>query len=317
MVEHAVRIAGLVKRFGGLVALDGLDLEVPRGSVFGFLGPNGAGKTTAMRILVGLLRPTAGSATVLGLDAVADTVAVRQRVGYLAQHPAFYDDLTARQNLRFARGFYPPSPDRRVDAEIDEALELVGLSGAGDQAVGGLSGGQRQRLGIAQAQIHRPELLVLDEPASALDPLGRRDVLAILERLRGVTTVLYSTHILDDVQRVSDTVAILQDGRRLAQAPMAELLGGAATSYALTVTGEGAEQVPHRLASQDWVAQVTTSPAVEGHRDVHVTVSDDDRAAAQLLRVVLDDDRVVVTAFRRHRSQLEDVFVDLVDGARP
>lgn len=312
MAEVAVRIEGLVKRFGDVVALDGLDLEVPRGSVFGFLGPNGSGKTTAMRTLVGLVRPTAGSATVLGLDVVADSVAIRQRVGYLAQHPTFYNELSARENLRFARGFYPRDPDRRVEDDIDEVLTLVGLAGKGDQPVGGFSGGQRQRLGIAQAQIHRPELLVLDEPASALDPLGRRDVLEILRRLRGTATVLYSTHILDDVQRVSDTVAILQRGRRRAQAPMSELLDGDGTVYALTVAGDVAAVVP-RLQAQPWVAGVTTDHR-EGHSELRVTVTDDDVAAHRLLRLVLTDTEAVVTAFNRHRFELEDVFVDLVEG---
>lgn len=315
MAAAAVQLDGLGRRYGDVVALDSLDLEVPHGSIFGFLGPNGSGKTTAMRILVGLTRPTSGRATVLGLDAVTDSVAIRQRVGYLAQHPRFYDQLTARENLRFARGFYPRDPDRRVDDDIADVLDLVGLVAKADQPVGGLSGGQRQRLGIAQAQIHRPELLVLDEPASALDPLGRRDVLDILRRLRASTTVLYSTHILDDVQRVSDTVAILQRGRRVAQAPMAQLLADDAVVYTLTLAGEP-DATLQRLATQEWVDAVERTDR-DGATDVRVTVTDDDVAADRLLRVVLADDAVTVTAYNRHRSELEDVFVRLVEGVAP
>lgn len=312
MDEPAVRIQGLAKHYGDVAALRSLDLEVPRGSVFGFLGPNGSGKTTAMRILMGLVRPTSGSAQVLGRDVVRDSVAIRQRVGYLAQRPTFYDELSARANLRFARGFYPPDPDRRVDDAVDEVLSLVGLEGTGEQAVGGFSGGQRQRLGIAQAQIHRPELLVLDEPASALDPLGRRDVLGILERLRGVTTVLYSTHILDDVQRVSDAVAILHHGERVAQASMSELLAGDATVYRLALAGEAAAVIA-RLEAEPWVAHVH---AERRHGDtlLRVTVTDDEVAARQLLRLVVAHEEVVVHSFDRHRSELEDVFVQLVEG---
>lgn len=311
MSSWAVQIEGLAKHYGQVRALRSLDLEVPRGSIFGFLGPNGSGKTTAMRVLMGLVRPTSGSATVLGLDAVRDSVAIRQRVGYLAQRPTFYDGLSARENLRFARGFFPRDPDRRVDHDIDEVLSLVGLTDKGDQPVGSFSGGQRQRLGIAQAQIHRPELLVLDEPASALDPLGRRDVLDILRRLRTTSTVLYSTHILDDVQRVSDDVAILQDGQRVAQAPMAELLAGDATVYTLTTAGDVTATIA-RLHEQAWVAQVEAHDR-DGVRDLRVTVTDDTVAARRLLRLVLEDD-VDVLAFDRYRSELEDIFVKLVEG---
>jgi ABC-2 type transport system ATP-binding protein len=306
---------GLAKRYGDVVALTSLDLEVPRNSIFGFLGPNGAGKTTAMRLLLGLARPTGGSATVLGLDIVRDSVEIRRRVGYLPQHPTFYDELSPRETLRYARGFFPPDPGRSIGSEIDEVLELVGLADKRDQPVGGLSGGQRQRLGIAQAQIHRPELLVLDEPASALDPLGRRDVLDIMRRLKATTTVFYSTHILDDVQRVSDTVAILDGGVRVAQAPIERLLAGpGVASFDVALRGD-AEAAKRRLLARPWVETVTIHP-VDDVAELRVGVGDEREAERELLRVVLADEELEVLRFAAVRSELEDVFVELVEAGR-
>jgi ABC-2 type transport system ATP-binding protein len=315
-MELIVQASGLAKHYGDVVALRSLDLEVPRNSIFGFLGPNGSGKTTAMRLLLGLTAPTGGAATVFGLDVVRDSVAIRRRVGYLPQQPRFYDGLTPRQTLRYARGFFPANPARSVESEIDEVLELVGLSDKRDQPVGGLSGGQRQRLGIAQAQIHRPELLILDEPASALDPLGRRDVLEIMRRLKESTTVFYSTHILDDVQRVSDTVAILNHGERIAQAPIEQLLAGSdGPSYDVTVRGD-ADAARSRLAAQPWVDHVEAIP-LDGVVNLRVQVGDQRRAERELLRVVLADGQVEVTRFAATASGLEDVFVKLVEAGPP
>lgn len=314
-MELVVHASGLAKTYGDVVALRSLDLEVPRNSIFGFLGPNGSGKTTAMRLLLGLAAPTGGSATVFGLDVVRESVAIRRRVGYLPQQPRFYDELTPRQTLRYARGFFPADPGRSVESEIDEVLELVGLTDKRDQPVGGLSGGQRQRLGIAQAQIHRPELLVLDEPASALDPLGRRDVLEIMRRLKESTTVFYSTHILDDVQRVSDTVAILNDGERVAQAPIDQLLAGSGgPSYDVTVRGD-ADAARRRLVAQPWVNHVDAI-ALDGVVNLRVQVGDERAAERGLLRVVLADDEVEVARFAPTASELEDVFVALVEAGR-
>src|SRR5215218_10051528 len=208
----------LTKTYKGVNALQELDLQVPRHSIFGFLGPNGAGKSTAIKLLLGLTRPTAGSATIFGLDSVKDSLAIRERVGYLAQDPRYYDHLTARETLRFAARFFYTGPKHHIEQRVEETLALVGLEGKADRPIKGFSGGERQRLGIAQAQVNHPDLLILDEPAAALDPMGRRDVLEVMERLRKHTTIFYSTHVLEDVQRVSDAVAILNHGKLIAEA---------------------------------------------------------------------------------------------------
>jgi ABC-2 type transport system ATP-binding protein len=316
VAELSIETVGLRKRYGDVEALRGLDLEVPRGSVFGFLGPNGSGKTTAMRILLGLARPSAGQARVFGADVVADSLDIRRRTGYLAQLPRFDDTLTPRETLRFSLGFFPRDPDVAVEEQIAEAIELVGLGDASDRTVGTLSGGQRQRLGIAQACVHRPDLLVLDEPAAALDPIGRRDVLDIMRRLRGRTTVFYSTHILDDVQRISDIVAVLHRGERVTQAPTEVLLAGdGRPSFSIELRGE-VDDVVRRLEAQPWIGGVTARSDGSGVR-LHVTADDAAVAEQQLLRLVLADEGVVVTGFARHRFELEEVFVDLVAGATP
>jgi ABC-2 type transport system ATP-binding protein len=216
MMDWLIHTQHLTKSYGEVEALKSLDLRVPRHSIFGFLGPNGAGKTTTIKLLLGLIRPSAGTASVFGLDIRRDSVAIRDRIGYLPQEPRFYEHMTARQILRFTARFSFKGPAAEIERRVEETLDLVGLEAKADRPAKGFSGGERQRLGIGQAQVNYPDLLILDEPAASLDPLGRRDVLQVMDRLRQHTTIFYCTHILDDVQRVSDTVAILNQGALVA-----------------------------------------------------------------------------------------------------
>lgn len=214
----------LSKAYKGTQAVSSLNLTVKQHSIFGFLGPNGAGKTTTIKLLLGLSRPTGGSGHMFGYDIQHDSLSIRKRVGYLAQDPRFYEHMTARETLRFTARFFYSGSAPAIEKRVEETLELVGLADKADRPIKGFSGGERQRLGIAQAQINYPDLLILDEPAASLDPQGRHDVLEVMERLRKHTTIFYSTHILSDVQRVSDTVAILDHGKLISQAPIDELL---------------------------------------------------------------------------------------------
>lgn len=313
MNRSVIQTLDLAKRYGDTVALAGLNLDVPRHSIFGFLGPNGAGKSTAMKLLLGLARPTSGSGTVFGLDIEKGSIAIRERVGYLAQEPRFYGHMTARETLRFVLRFFGRRHGSDAERRVTETLALVGLEGKADRPVRGFSGGERQRLGIAQAWIHEPDLLVLDEPAAALDPMGRSDVLAILGRLRERATVFYSTHILDDVQRVSDTVAILHRGRLVAQAPIEELLAGdEGTTYELVLTG-APEGLRRQVEDLPWVTALTTAVS-EGSAVWRVSVSDAEVAEAELVRLLLHEPGVRLRAFQRSEVELEDVFLDLVRG---
>ena len=313
---------GLSKSYRRVHALKPLDLTVSRGSIFSFLGPNGAGKTTAIKLLLGLARPTSGAGTVFGKDIATEGVEIRSRVGYLAQEPRFYDFMTARETLRFTASFFYSGPDKAIERRIDESLELVGLENKADRKVRGFSGGERQRLGLAQAQINDPELLILDEPAASLDPMGRRDVLSIMESFKERATIFYSTHILSDVQRVSDAVAILKDGKLLAHAPTEELLSGrtaGTTAYELLLKasdGEAAEslaKVRSQVRGLPWVSSLDEEPDSGNIRWV-VRVTDEAAAEEELLRLVLRQRGMRVVGFGQQRRSLEEAFFGLVEG---
>jgi ABC-2 type transport system ATP-binding protein len=313
--ECVIDTRGLSKIYKGVNALQPLDLQVQKNTICGFLGPNGAGKTTTIKLLLGLARPTSGSATVFGQDIVRHTTDIRRRVGYLAQDPRYYDHMTARETLRFTARFFYAGPARMIEDRIQQTLELVGLDDKADRAIKGFSGGERQRLGIAQAQINYPDLLILDEPAASLDPIGRRDVLEVMERLRKHTTIFYSTHILEDVQRVSDTVAILNRGRLIAQAPIEELMSGTdGIVYSLTVRGNG-KAAQDSIDGLPWISSISTVSA-NGSTTLQVKVMDEEAAESELLRLVLSDPQTTVTEFGRKKHNLEEVFLEIVSGDR-
>ncbi|MCL6614991.1 MAG: ABC transporter ATP-binding protein, partial [Firmicutes bacterium] len=218
---NAIETHGLTKRFGARTAVDRLNLIVPQGAVYGFLGPNGAGKTTTLRMLVGLARPTEGEAFVLGTSIADGRRAYLRRIGYLPDVPGFYTWMRAPEFLKLVGRIFGLG-GRELDGRVAEALDLTGLAGIKTR-IGGFSRGMKQRLGLAQALINRPELVFLDEPTSALDPIGRKEVLEAIARLAGRTTVFFSTHILNDIERVCDIVGILKEGRLIAQKPIHEL----------------------------------------------------------------------------------------------
>jgi ABC-2 type transport system ATP-binding protein len=303
----------LTKTYKGANAIQNLDLQVPHNSICGFLGPNGAGKSTTIKLLLGLTRPTEGRAEVFSMDSVRDSVAIRQRVGYLAQDPRYYDHMTARETLRFTARFFYSGPSRMIEERIKETLELVGITDKADRPIKTFSGGERQRLGIAQAQINYPDLIILDEPAASLDPMGRLDVLEVMERLRKYTTVFYSTHILDDVQRVSDTVVIMNHGQLVAHAPIEELMAGKdGIIYSLIIKGDGGS-AKTRLSQQTWVTSVTTTSS-NGSTALQINVTDASAAETQLLRLILADTSTTVTEFGRKKYNLEEVFLGIVEG---
>jgi ABC-2 type transport system ATP-binding protein len=304
----------LTKAYGDNTVLKSLNLKVPKNSIFGFLGPNGAGKTTTIKLLLGLSKATAGGGKVFGNEIDGESIEIRKKVGYLAQDPIFYDHMTARQTLRHKMGFFFEGPKDLVEERIQETLELVGLEDKADRSIEGFSGGERQRLGIALAQVTYPELLILDEPAANLDPMGRRDVLAIMEKLRKHATIFYSTHILDDVQKVSDTVAILNKGELIAQATIEELLAGS-TSMVYTVTIEGDIDKVHKIVlDQIWVSGIEIIER-NGHAKWLVTVTDEDKADSELLRLLMSVDGVNITEYGRNKVDLEDVFMRIVENA--
>jgi ABC-2 type transport system ATP-binding protein len=304
----------LSKAFGTIHALQPLDLKVARNSICGFLGPNGAGKTTMIKLLLGLAQPTGGSGRVFGRDIEKENDEIRRRVGYLAQDPRFYDYMTARETLRFTARFFYAGTRAEIEKRVADTLDLVGLADKADRRIKGFSGGERQRLGIAQAQVNYPDLLILDEPAASLDPQGRHDVLEVMEKLREHTTIFYSTHILDDVQRVSDTVVILNKGALVVQGPIEDILAwGQAAAFLLTVKGDSAA-VEHRLRDQPWVTDITEMSR-NGRVSWQIHVSDPEVAEAQLVPLALSGGAVTICEFGRKAQNLEDVFLSIVKEA--
>jgi ABC-2 type transport system ATP-binding protein len=311
--DPAIECSGLHKRYGDVVALDGLDFQVPAGSVFGFLGPNGAGKTTTLRILASLGRADDGAARIAGV-AVGDGAPNRAGlIGYLDQDPRFYGWMTPRDLLGLVGRLYGMD-GAGLRERIDETLATVGLADAAKRSIGGFSGGMRQRLGLAQAILNRPPVLLLDEPVSSLDPQGRHDLLETIRGLGGDTTVLLSTHILNDVERVCDRVAIIDHGRVVTASPMDELLARFATPTYVVDTA--AADVAALSSLAEVLRGVPGVSSVEvAHGTLRVTVEDGDAASRQLL-AALASQNVPVIGFERQRPTLEDVFLRVVGDER-
>lgn len=304
-MSAALELVGLTKQFGGKRALDAVDLSVADGSIFGFLGPNGAGKTTALRIVTGLARPTSGTVRVLGQDVATAGNAVRAQLGFLPDVPAFYEWMTAPEFLRFVGGLFGLE-HRILNQRTAMLLDIAGLAGVTTR-IGGYSRGMKQRLGIAQALINAPRLLLLDEPTSALDPIGRKDVLDMLDALRGRATIFFSSHILGDVERVCDTVAILNHGRVLTQSSMHELKERHSGHRIVLEVTDGADALAAAIAAHPWATSVSrgTNGAIE------VLVADQDAAQRELPALVAAQ-RAGLVRLEAVEPGLEDVFVELV-----
>ncbi|MFZ6028761.1 MAG: ATP-binding cassette domain-containing protein [Chloroflexota bacterium] len=310
--EWAICCQGLSKRYGPVQALEGLTLAVPYGAIFGFLGRNGAGKTTTLRMLAGLAQPTAGQAWVAGLETTGADRLARSRLGYLPQDPAFYNWMTPREYLDYV-GQIQGLPFAERKKQIGELLDLADLQRAAKRRIGGFSGGMLQRLGIAQALMGRPRVLLLDEPTSALDPAGRYEVLAMLAQLRGQATVFFSSHILNDVERICDTISILHQGKLVLVSGRDELLA----QYAVDAVdlefepanGGGAAGIPAELLrvlqAQAWVSDVKQQEAV-----LRVMVQDVPAARREILPLLA----AYPLALRRYewvRPSLEEIFLQL------
>ena len=297
----AIRTRGLTRRFGALVAVDHVDLEMPRAAIYGFLGPNGSGKSTTIRMLCGLLVPSEGEAEVLGLQMPRDAEKLRRKLGYMTQRFSLYEDLSVRENLEFLGEIYSLSASHRR-ARIAVLLDEFRLAERAEQRAGTLSGGQKQRLALAAATLHEPELLFLDEPTSAVDPQSRRDFWESLFKLveRG-TTILVSTHYMDEAERCHG-LAILDQGRIVADGAPERLMRDI---EAAVVEIEGpdlraAREVLARLSEVQSVAQL----GQRLHALVDRDVAEPATRLAQALAAADVEARVALA-----RASLEDVFV--------
>jgi len=294
MLHPAIRTFGLSKRYGHFPALDGVDLEIPAGVVFGYLGPNGAGKTTTIRLLTGLLRPSAGRAEVLGLDAWTARDDVHRRIGYLPGEFVAYPDLTAERYLRYLA-------DLRGTVDWSDVVLLAKrLDLDVGRRIGTLSHGNRQKVGLIQAFMHHPDLLILDEPTTGLDPLMQREFLTLVREARDDgTTILLSSHILDEVETVADVVGILRAGRMVVVETIDDLKAKALRRIDVTFTGE----VPlAELGGLDGVLEVRAVGTT-----AHLTVAG---STEELFRVAAPHGiRNVVS----HEADLEEIFLTFYD----
>ncbi|MFE9554236.1 ABC transporter ATP-binding protein [Streptomyces sp. NPDC006703] len=303
--QSAIETRGLSKRYrGGQLAVDALNLTVPRGSVFGFLGPNGSGKTTTIRMLMGLIEPTAGTARILGSPMPKAARTVLPRVGALIEGPALYGFLSGRDNLLRYDAADPTADPRTRTARVSVALDRVGLTSAAGKKARAYSLGMKQRLGLAAALLQRRELLVLDEPTNGLDPQGMREIRSLIRELaEDGTTVFLSSHLLDEIEQVCSHAAVMNQGRLVVQGEVAELAANARGRLAVT-TPDTAEAA--RVLKERGIADVTV--AAEGRVTGELPPDDVELADlnAELVRA-----GVRVRGFAAERASLEDAFVAL------
>jgi len=298
----AIDVSRLSKSFGGTKVVDGFDMQVPPGRIYGFLGPNGSGKTTTIRMMCGLLRPDEGGGTALGLDIIRQSREIKARVGYMTQRFSLYGDLTVRENLTFMARLHALPGVRTV---VDTALETYDLAPRARQLAANLSGGWKQRLALAAASLHGPGLLLLDEPTAGVDPKARRDFWDRIRRLaRQGVTVLVSTHYMDEAVQC-DNITFIAYGRKLIDAPASEIPGRIGLKT-IRIEGQGLQPVYDTLEKADGVEQIARFGAA-----LHVSGRDEAGLDAAIARYRNQDGLTVTAA----KTGLEEAFIWLMTGA--
>ncbi|MDX6605598.1 MAG: type transport system ATP-binding protein [Solirubrobacterales bacterium] len=299
-----IEVRGLVKRYGEITAVDEVDLTVNAGDVFGYLGPNGAGKTTSLRMMLGLIRPTAGSVRLFGRDPQLSVSALRGVAGFV-EAPSFYPYLSGRANLELCAAL-----DGAGDKQIDEVLETVELRDRAKDKVKGYSHGMKQRLGIASALLRNPRLLLLDEPATGLDPAGMRDMRELVRDLgrRGIT-VLLSSHQMMEVEELCNRVAIIRSGRVAYEGSLAELRSRSGISYRLRTSDD--ERAKDVCLSQPGIDDVAEAPSIG------LTFTAADESAVAGLSIALAQSDIPVLELTPRQATLEDLFFELTEGDGP
>jgi daunorubicin resistance ABC transporter ATP-binding subunit len=304
MSEIAIAAETIEKHYGKVVALAGVSLEVPRGTVLGLLGPNGAGKTTAVRILTTNLRPDAGRATVLGFDVVQNPQAVRERIGLAGQSAAVDDNLTGRENLRLI-GYLTHQPRKHAGARADELLEQFGLSDAANRTAKTYSGGMRRRLDLAASLVHRPPVLFLDEPTTGLDPASRTDLWGVIEALvAGGTTVLLTTQYLEEADRLANRIMVIDGGHTIAEGTPTELKQHyGATVVEITFKPDDVVRAESLLAPHGKTERIDAAT-------LGVTIADAGRGTLDVVRT-LDRESLIPERLTVREPSLDDVFLSL------
>ncbi|PKK94616.1 MAG: ABC transporter ATP-binding protein [Tenericutes bacterium HGW-Tenericutes-5] len=307
-MTEAVKIRGLVKNYNGLVAVNNLDLTVPEGSIYGFLGPNGAGKTTTLKMIAGMTEPTSGEIEIMGKKVSFGSNQNREMIGYLPDVPGFYDWMSPVEFLNFSGSLY--NIEKSVlKSRIVELLKLVNLYKQRSKKIGTFSRGMKQRLGIAQALINDPKVVLLDEPVSALDPIGRKEVMDIISSLSAKVTVFFSSHILADVERICDRVVIINEGKKLLEDSI-EHIREVPDVRELEIELETKEDVLklEAIKDLDFVEEV-----VVDNLKVLIKAQDIDKLRVKLNQI-FNEENILVKKMVVKEISLEDIFIKVVNN---
>lgn len=296
-----LKASGLVKKFGNTNAVKGINFHIEEGRCVSLLGPNGAGKTTTLKMLSGLLKPSSGSIDFKGEKAKD----LRQFIGYLPQYPAFFNWMSGKEFLVFT-GQLAKLSRKEAETRSEELLERVGLTNAKKRKIGGYSGGMKQRLGLAQALIHRPQLLLLDEPASSLDPLGRREVLDMMREIKEETTILFSTHVLHDAEEISDDILIMHEGEIAVSGSLDSVMEAYRQPILQIEFESQATDWLKRIASYSFVSEIN----IQGNK-ASIVLKDLENGKQTLLKEIVDR-KLPIRKFEIAQTTLEDLFMKVV-----
>ncbi|MGE8204214.1 ATP-binding cassette domain-containing protein [Heyndrickxia sp. NPDC080065] len=301
---NVLEVRNLTKNYKGKKAVDSISFSLEEGKCTALLGPNGAGKTTTLNMISGLISPTSGTTRSQANPIQTD---LRYLIGYLPQYPSFFDWMSGEEYLRFV-GQLTNINKLALEHRIDELIEMVSLSEGRNRRIGQYSGGMKQRLGIAQALIHKPKILILDEPVSALDPFGRREVIELMRRLKNETTILFSTHILNDAEEVCDNVLFLHSGKLIENGELSQVKEKHTNKIIRLNFSSNPVFIYNSLEKEDWIEKIEMV-----NKEIHVNVKDQEQGRKQLLKRASDENWPLL-GFEIGMLSLEEVFTKVVRG---
>ncbi|MBU1094743.1 MAG: ABC transporter ATP-binding protein [Firmicutes bacterium] len=304
----AVSTKNLSKDFKGNHAVDRLNIEVPEGSIYGFLGPNGAGKTTTLKMLTGMIEPSSGDIEIFGEKVIFGHQNFHNDIGFLPDVPGFYDWMSAKEYLLFCGSLYHIDKKESLN-RTNDLLTLVGLTKQSNKKIGSYSRGMKQRLGIAQALINKPKIIFLDEPVSALDPIGRKEVIEIIGSLAGKVTVFFSTHILSDIEKICDRIIIIKDGKALLEDSIENIRKmSQSRDIEIEFDNGGLSKLEHLIKEVPWVESYQSS-----HNKIVVKVLNLDKGREELIKIIASN-QLIIKKFLVFEPTLEDIFMKVVSN---
>jgi ABC-2 type transport system ATP-binding protein len=302
----AISVKNLTKKFKNFTAVDDLSFEVAKNHVVGFLGPNGAGKTTTLRMLVGLSRSTTGEIRIAGESVVFGKSVTNNKIGYLPELPSMYQWMSGQEYLEFIANIFKLS-DHEKSSRVSKLLKLVNLVEARNKRISTYSGGMKQRLGIAQALLNNPEVIILDEPVSALDPIGRKEVLEVIEKLKDNRTVLFSTHILSDVDRICDDIIIINKGKLVVSSPLSELKAKYSSPIMEIEFKANPKTIANEMRNEKWARKVE-----QNGNKLRVWLSENDIVDKNIPLEFLLSKKVGILKYGLTLPETEDLFIELL-----